>query len=838
MKFNFRKIASAAASTLMLGSTVALAAAANYPAPFVTEGKADVAVVHGANAAQTDLVAATSIGTSLQSFVTTTGTGTIEGDSVLLAKSSDNLNLGDALNGPFGTTVDDEDLELLADGVYTADDSDTFDFEQKVTLGSPELAHFRDSDYESLVGLSESTPVIGINISNGQFLLNYTIDFLDDAESDVVGGDLDDLEGSFLPMFGKEFYISDWKNGTVQGETGKITLLDAAGKGLVREGETVNLIVDGVSYDVKIDYIDSDSAALSVNGEITDDLSEGQTEKLSDGTYVGITDVRKLEVSGELGTVEFSLGRGKLELEHKAEIQLNDDTVSDVRAYLYKGTPSGGAAKIDKIAIEWKADEELFVTPESEISLPGLGGLKFSMTEFVRGEEDKIVIQNDGDDSVELRVPVKDGTASINLVFSNATDGIIGLGEATDKRFASSPIGRLTFWEKKNNLDYHQYFVATYNDSDSGESYLLELRPREDTGNNRNETDVYNVVTGQFEATDKVANDQITIGDVSFTIETIFVNATDEYVNITAGTNTNFNTIYSVGGLRVYLPYNVANYTGHAVGVTEQDNYELHGLYPQQSGTAIGAINLSLKDDDADAVPGGHSNTTWHLTMDGEDKDDNIASGSAFEVRVTERLSSATATELYVDQVNTTGTFSGTGGVHGKEIANTNTYEAYVYDDVAPKVVHYTDPDQDWAEVYYPTGESQTYAMVYLASSKAATTSKTSIIPIKDSEVSSVSGVNFIVVGGACINTMAASLLGSDVPLCESDWEAATGVGSGEFLIQTFNAPGSSTKVATLVAGYNAVDTTNAATYLRTQPVDTTVGKKYVGTSATSAQLV
>ena len=39
-----------------------------------------------------------------------------------------------------------------------------------------------------------------------------------------------------------------------------------------------------------------------------------------------------------------------------------------------------------------------------------------------------------------------------------------------------------------------------------------------------------------------------------------------------------------------------------------------------------------------------------------------------------------------------------------------------------------------------------------------------------------------------------------------------------------------------LVAGYDAADTVNAATYLRTQTVDT--DKEYLGTSSTSAELV
>jgi len=580
--------------------------------------------------------------------------------------------------------------------------------------------------------------------------MNYTLNFLDSPESDRVGDDLDDFEGSFLPLLGKEFYISDWKNitGTDKGGiTGKLTLLDSASRGLVREGETVTLSVEGTSYDVSIDFIDADSTALLVNGQTTNDLLKGETEKLPDGTYVGITDVRRLVVAGEIGTVEFSLGKGKLELENNAEIQLNDDTVSDVRSFLRTS-----ATSIDKIVIEWKADEELFITPDSDITLPGLGGIKFSMGELVRSEEDLLTIQNDGDDSMELRIPIKDGTASINLMFSNATDGMIGIGEATDKRLATSPTGRLTFWEKKNNLDYHSYFVASYNDSDNGESYLLDLRAREDTGNSRNETDVYNVVTGLFEATDKVATDEVTIGDVSFTIEFIHVNATDEYVNITAGTNTLFNTVYSKGGLRVFLPFDVG--AGTSTSCAVGGDCTIHGVYTSQETETRGSFNNTIGNV---APRAGHNNVTWHLSMIGEDKDDNIASGSGFEVRFAERLSSTTSTELYVDQVNTTGIFSATGGVQGEEQGNTNIYEAYVYDPTAPQVLHYTDPDQDWAEVRYSAGdESETYARVFLtdvgSTGGVGTAGGLSVMDV-DLATSGMQTKNLVVVGGTCVNS-------------------------------------------------------------------------------------
>ncbi|MBU2504073.1 MAG: hypothetical protein KJ879_03430, partial [Nanoarchaeota archaeon] len=69
-------------------------------------------------------------------------------------------------------------------------------------------------------------------------------------------------------------------------------------------------------------------------------------------------------------------------------------------------------------------------------------------------------------------------------------------------------------------------------------------------------------------------------------------------------------------------------------------------------------------------------------------------------------------------------------------------------------------------------------------------------------------------------------------------WTSATGVGAGQFVIQSFANPNASGKVALLVAGYEREDTVNAATYLRNRPageIDTTVGKKYTGTTATAA---
>jgi len=153
-----------------------------------------------------------------------------------------------------------------------------------------------------------------------------------------------------------------------------------------------------------------------------------------------------------------------------------------------------------------------------------------------------------------------------------------------------------------------------------------------------------------------------------------------------------------------------------------------------------------------------------------------------------------------------------------------------------------SETDQSTAKISYP--DVQVYADIYLAAADATVTASTvsggssaSIgdILVKDSEVSSVSSKNLVVLGGSCINSVAANLVGG--AYCGSAWSDKTGVGSGQFLIQSFGDAYATGKVALLVAGYEVSDTSNAGKYLRTQTVMTDAGKKYVGTSSTSAEL-
>ena len=150
------------------------------------------------------------------------------------------------------------------------------------------------------------------------------------------------------------------------------------------------------------------------------------------------------------------------------------------------------------------------------------------------------------------------------------------------------------------------------------------------------------------------------------------------------------------------------------------------------------------------------------------------------------------------------------------------------------------------ATVFYYGGE--TYGLIYLAGENAdvgtVSTGTTSgvtqlgSVVYTDAEKGSWASKNVIIVGGSCINSAAAEALGVASGTCGAAFTEATGIGSGQFLIQSIADKFATGKIALVVAGYNVDDTVAAATYLTTKTVDTAAGKKYQGTSSTEATLV
>jgi hypothetical protein len=797
MRFDFRKIASAAASAAMLGSTVALAAAVSYPAPFVQSGAGDVAVVYGSNL---DLSAVTEISNSLNAAMVNDDSSSSTGDPVggefiKLSKSSNNINVGNEISGVFGVTVNDDDLPtLLADGVYRNDENTEFDYEQKVTLATNfVLAFFADNDY------NDKVPTVGINFTNNKDVFNYTLDFTDNAESDVSGGDLVDLETTDIVMMGRNYFIFD-----VDNSTSKFTLLDSANSGIVSEGETVTVSAGANSYQVSINFISETSAKLSINGEVTNSMAVGETYRLSDNSYVGIKEVNKLAVAGELGTVEFSIGAGKLELPNNDNIELNDVQVNEVKSRITRGTTSGGKETIDKITINWKTDDDEFITPDNDLMMPGFEVLKFSMNDIVIPAEEVMRIRDAGSTRIVLDAEIEDGLVTLPLFYTNGTGDFVGLGDDSDELTVTTFETAIEFNKTRNDA----HLVVSWNSSTEGETYIVRASGWNTDGPN-NRTTIQKLTESGWEEVEKnvKSGDTVDFGSASLTVASV---SRDDAINFTAGSGVSFHKLFTREGLFVQLPYIPISHT-----------------------PASGSINFTNGT-------ANHGYNTFLLNFHEEDKDDNLGSGATglptgssanFSVVLGQNSDNEPQVSSYA-----------TGTQQHKEVENDNNLVSRTKSDLATKVRRIgASSDQREAEVTYSGGE--VYAEVFLTDVSTSSSGGGELggISVMDTELAS-SGMqtkNLIAVGGTCVNDVASTLLGVSPSTCGDDWTKATGSGSGSWIVQTFANPWSGSKVATLVAGWAQGDTVNAATAFRTlDTIDIAAGKKYTGTTATSATMV
>jgi len=860
MKFNFKKIASVLTSTVMLSSTVALAAAANYPAPFVQSGNANVAVVYGANAAITDVAAVVDITANLQAKLAeqtaTSGSssgGSVSGDAFALFTSGSKIYVNSSMNRVTSIITDSELDTVLADQEFSGNvDADVT---QTINLYSTPRVTFDDQP------TSDSDPTLGIALSTASNTYNSTIVF-----SPRVNFTHEDSEGQDITLFGQKF--------TIGADTDDDELV------LFKSSETITLsnsalsqkiTIDGKEYTVELVSASDSSATIKVSDGTSSDtkeVDEADSKKIL-GLEVAVNYADESEATNSV-SAEVSVGSDRVVLQNGNEVTVGSDN-DPIEGTTVSFVDTASTQNISEIRISVAAqdsDEDAILVGESFVD-PVFGAFKIDFTgvniPVDSTDRDMIKFSAAGNDKMQIELTERRGDTKAIEFINNASGPQI---LATDDREVRIRVAENAI------ANISQYIMVGNED----EGRLVEVKT------------ITNSSSG-FDNDNVVFRDVFTGEDYSATI-----NAEGSGTVNIAGKSYSF--IYvgaSTGGDSRYIRLNYPDSTGQQVilfPTIETRKGAKVALYEPQNIT-LDDWNGQGGDASAILLPDGDGYTTLSLTLNGAGNytlDSSLIGPET--TSVTKTVGKLTYNFTY-HGINKTQVFL--QGVGGGNIANpavvifeeeddNNNYEAIiarfegggnsdakmgvndiettwgadaVFDeqqretdsDIYDSMDFFgtfittdrSDTDSYTATIAYP--DEQVFAQVYIAEADASITpdvvSGGSVKPlgsvsVTDAEAGSVSSRNLIVVGGSCINSVAASLLGG--AFCGADFTSKTGVGAGSFLIQTFSRSGGN--VATLVAGYNAPDTTNAAKYLINNVVDTTVGKKYTGTSATSATLV
>ncbi|PIN91129.1 hypothetical protein COU57_01845 [Candidatus Pacearchaeota archaeon CG10_big_fil_rev_8_21_14_0_10_32_14] len=578
-------------------------------------------------------------------------------DNIKLEKSSDRWNLGEG--SPLTGSIGDDDLKnYLASGQLESGE----EYEQSIIVSSdynkfnslkPVL--FRDSDYEEAVGYTEKTPTLGFRVLSNSWILNYTLNFV----TDVKG-----INGKTIPLLGGKYDVINYVP-----VDKKLTLIESSKKFSLYEGETIT--VEG--HEISIGYIDSDEVKFIVDGfniPTTGSLMNGQFAKMSGGLYIGVIDIKKQDYTTTAsGFVSISVGKSILEMTSGSDIKINGETITGIKGFIYPSY-SSYATGVDKIEIEWKNDDEEFLSTEKELIMPEFKNLKFFMKKFNMPSKEVTDIVQSTQNSMKLIVPLRDGSVSFGLAYLNGSGAIGGLGKASDERLAIG-VNNLTYYEKKN-VDgrpgyadwYHTSFVASYRMSDNSleasQSYLLRAKVDYDSVDNRNEVTFEKLIPEGWKPAclEKIKGDVCDIGDVSFTITDIqYVSGGDEFVVLAGSKDVYFDRLYTKEGMEI--------------------------VFPSES-----------------AVVGKSS---FDLIINSEDKDDNLALGGTYKINI----GASPDKEISVLKI--------VGGslTEGLEVGDTASYRYIQYTPLATEVIHNTIRDQDTARIIYHGSES--YAEVYLS---------------------------------------------------------------------------------------------------------------------------
>tara|TARA_B100000315_G_scaffold259833_1_gene317560 strand:- start:11478 stop:14069 length:2592 start_codon:yes stop_codon:yes gene_type:complete len=843
-----KRIVALGTGASMVGATLFGAMAADlaqYPNQFIQDGKFTGVLVVGDKAAAEDVIGVSDIAVSLQFAATTPAEASAaseaaSGDAWKVGTSTKILEISEDLADSAGnkretlrnitTFIDDSELDALASGTISNGKGDA-PYDQYFYLLGPGTDRTIESGY--VVYLEDDADVTAdfLYFKTGTEIGRYLLEFTTALESDVddsagaaatTGLYLTDMEDIDVELFGKSYTIVQARRPTATGDDIKLILMGGAVKDTLVEGSTKTYTIDVVDYEVTVDFVDANSAKFTINGEGTRDLLDGETDKLADGTTVGVSEILYQDYAGGVHQVEFFIGAQKLELkdteitdaDSSNSLKVDDDTIDDA-VVIIEGSDDNSTFKIDRIHINMTADDDFFVPAGGKLSEnPDLDesevlftnnwdieyrGLSDELTEEIRlttsgNKKYKLKFKDGGGNEVSL--PIIEAVAASNLEF----------GEK-DKALINAEAG---------NVTKDDYLILTDSTENRGErkSYVLQYKG----------ADKLSADSPVLKFKDLGSGDTI---EQSYTnsspLATLKIGGADYRVFLGADADASNNDFYiqvdmdASGALNTVVndTVNLTTWYGMEIGIENAT---------QLSTTEYVIVSFKTPDN----------------TRDGGSTQDNVETLQATDYVV--NLSVNSNTKVALATLN--GYTAGQGGTALNERTpdgetdvqySYTSYGAFITRESPssePGTVKIEYPKAQREAVVYITTKGTSFSAAAAASSGAVTVQRIDVGATKlASEVPDINAVNSILVGGPCANAASATVLGNPAD-CTAGFEP--GVGKVELYdVGTGN-------VAMLVAGFAAEDTRNAAAVVANSGDYSLSGAKMevrkVGTTLTVAE--
>jgi hypothetical protein len=758
MKLNFKKALPILATGLLVGSSFAFAISS------IDQWKSfgsDTAIVIGADAMAIDTIAATDFNSALG---ITQPTQPVTGEAHLIEAPGRDLHYGDDLYD-VEDTLEKRDLPtLLADGRYKESRGDT-----ENDVGYKQFLEFTNGTGTITFTKNTEDPKKKVDtylfFDDAKVAYTYRLVFDNPVKFNPAKVDKD-FEMTKIKMLGRDYYIVD---ATVDADkkVDSLTLMGGALKASQWEYSKQTYTLGNKTYEVEVKIISDEanngegSVILVINGEETDEMAEGDTYTLEDGTRVGVLDVVPNEgaemVGGEAkgnDLVTFYLGAEKIYLSQGDEVEINGKPIDGSNVSLQTNAADG---ELSEIGLSMKPSDDIFLAKGGSWSDQILGRFKFTYQGLV-SETEEFKLTTSGNDGILEFTNVAGDKLEIPFVMDDASGNTypgdeLVLNANTTQNGNQGSKGNLLIADgdsctgESSVTDCEGIKLLVV--GTGGEARIIEVRNIDTT---HHTVDLKEVSPGSTTWNDRDYTNSIVLGFATIQLSVEGNTITAEDINTCSRSVCNAGDFLTSLGGEIDIGFNGSN-ANISVFTDDGDNLADGTLAVLVKGTSDMEINPK------------NNALTWTT----EEKDSNY--------------------DVAIDALNWGAIFR----------FNTDDKNELTWTYPKEKAVH---------KVY--VSEILTTIPELVGGGGAVGN-----LVVLDTELTpDLKAKNLIVIGGSAVNRVAADLLGLSYPTYGSDeaWQKATGVsGEGQAIVKLLNNPYMAGKQALLVAGWEGSDTRKAA---------------------------
>ncbi|MFT4326674.1 MAG: hypothetical protein ACMXYK_04185 [Candidatus Woesearchaeota archaeon] len=739
-----RKIAAVATGTALLGATILGASAANlnnYPEPFVADGVANVQFVIGSGSTD-DYLGALDIATNLQASAVSSSTVNVPG-----AASTVEVEGGYALSTRSTPLVLGTAFTEARNQLRDTQLPDLLE-DGRVRIGNVNYdttQFLRMSNRNVSFQQLNNVPTLMVDLSeaNNRQLWNYTLT-IDPINVTNLG------RSEAIYMLNKRFTFAPDMT-----QTGNVVLFASEVTTNLVLNEPVTVESNGQSYTIEIVGANSDdnSIILSVNGRqrtlgignnnIRTDTIDGLEVFIED---LFITNIPTLSASANVfvGSQRVELRNGAL-----ADVEINNERVAGLRGNVTRNA-GGELSEINIVYSPYNLRNDVSGFDRVEELLPGdsISDPLFGTFE-IRFEGMNFDLR----DSAKAHVALEAGRDDFTLVFEDYYGDKVefvpftAIRDTTNIDYTFYVEGEgFGVWAVSEEITEDAIFALeeSFGQTETGTKLYEVVRIRHDGTTSGTYVELRDLGTGSvrsFRENDRVGDSEAFIDDID----------SDEESFTLSGAGT-VKTLFLKGGI---ASITLDNTTLDEAIVIEDDSNYVKTLDLRYDATNDATIRVNNTGTTADAIRHRDNDEDWYLTSLG--------------------------TFAIVD------------------VDDRDRFDAWVVTEEDNKVI--------FNVFVAPTGASVTSTGAAGGSVTTQTVNPLSVgVAVRDTDVNLANPAsNLIVVGGSCINTVAAQLMGVPAGTCGTD----SGLNPGEAVIELFELDNG--RVAMLVAGWEAPQTVAAS---------------------------